>query len=225
MRFITHDHYSLFFFFLIFSMIDVFYKSAAGDFLFTSLFAVVALAIAVVLPYYLWRKIRTEHVRDWNDFNRLFWGKGTYIAAVFAVCEIFCFFAGTNLALSLTLPTEDSIAISDKEIKVHHGPTFGFFFNKKPAHDVVIPNSRVVSLSMRANTTGGRENNPNVVEIKGYQNLIITYTIANDKNLQTEYIDLTAYAGEDQFDIHESLKRHFPNYAKDEGPLRYIKRI
>lgn len=182
-------------------------------------------AVIIALPLFLRKKIRGEHVSNWRDFDSMCMGKGAVVASVLAALEVFGFFACINMGLSVAVPNEDYIAISDTKITIHYGPGYGFFFNKIEAHDVVIPNDQVVTIQMKESLSTNQSEVRDVIYIEGYKNLRISYKDPQHEEMRDVYLDLWQYGGETQIDIHESLKQHFPNYAKDEGPLRYIRRI
>lgn len=205
-------------------MTETFYANEGWSLFLYLLFATVGLGIAVVLPYAAIRKGRNLSVRTWKDLNYHTSGKAIYIVAILAVVEVFCVFGGLNCVLSLTIPNKDSITISDKAITIHKSAEYGFFFNKKPAKDTVIPLENVVSVSMTADCYGIGESVSSAA-VRGYKDLRIVYTLPDDRNMQEEYIMLTYYSGDDQFKIHRCMKKHFPNYAAEEGNLDVFKRL
>lgn len=207
-------------------MTDIFYPSTAEySSIIRTLGALLILALLIALPLYVRKKIKGEHIRDWRDFDNMCMGKGAIVAGTLAILEVFGVFSCINMALSITIPNEEYIAISDNEIKIHYGPEYGFFFNKIPAHDVVIPNNQVVTIMMKEKLSTYQTEVRDVIYIEGYKNLRISYKNPQKKDFQNIYLDLWLYGGETQIDIHESLKRHFPNYENDEGPLRYIRKL
>lgn len=206
-------------------MTETFSANTGWSFLLYLLFAIVALAITFGLPYAAHRQAKQLGIRTWADLNSFTSGNAPLAVAIFAVVEVFCLFAGLNCALSLTIPNEDSISISAKCITLHSSPEYGFFLNKIPAKDVVIPLEDVVSVTMRADCYGNGESVTSAVAVKGYKNLRITYRLPGTDGLQEEYIDLLYYHNDDQFGMHRCLKKHFPNYATEEGDLDVFKRI
>lgn len=171
------------------SVRGTFYVNTFKVVVFNAIACLVAVALAVALPYWGYRNRIKIPAR---------WGM-----PLLCLVELIMIDIAVVLGLTLSIRDDSHLTISNQQIEIHHCPEYDFFFSKKPARDIIIPARQVVTWQMKAKYDADES-------VSSYTNLRIEYTSSDGSAVKHETLDMSSYSTEDQFLIHRLMTEYYP---------------
>lgn len=170
----------------------IFFVSEAKVIAYYVLVCLVTAILAVVLPIIAY-KSRTRIPTLWG-------------IPLLCIVELFLIHMSIYSGFSLSSGDDSYLSISKQQIVIHHSSEIGFFYNKLPARDIIIPATQVETWSMKAKYSNSNENDDTV---SSYTNLRIQYSMPDDTATHQESIDLSLYTSDDQFAIYDLMSQYY----------------